>query len=196
MKTIMGDLNINDLLSVDSVTLKFLYIIEKSYLPGIELKAKNGSHTSGKISDIIESLKMKRTFLKFHRMADRAYQLDLELFDDQLPRILSEIAKIFYMGEGTTIPEIVGILNSTNPCNYDQSLGHLFYEYKIKKFLSGSALLTDSDYSGIKQTEEFKDYLFNNTRLDSPSSTRHGYGQIYKEGKNRLFNLNLQIRFK
>jgi type II restriction enzyme len=106
------------------------------------------------------------------------------------------MAKAFYMGAGTTIPELIEILDSTNPCGYDQSLGHDFYKYKIKKFLSESVLLTDSRYSGIKQIDEFKDYLFSNTRLDSPSSTRHGCGQIYKEGKNRLFNLNLQIRFR
>jgi len=162
------DIELKDLVRAESVTLKFIYRIEKSALPWSEDKIKKGIHVSVKINDIIKSLKRERTLFKFHRMSDRTYQLDLELLDSDLPEILSEFCKIYHMGEGNTISEIVEILNSTNPCGYDQSLGHSFYEYKIKKFLSGAVILTDSNYSGIKQTDEFKDYLFNNTKLAVP----------------------------
>jgi DNA (cytosine-5)-methyltransferase 1 len=40
-----------------------------------------------------------------------------------------------------------------------------------------------------------KDYLFHNTKLDTPSSTRHRFGTLYKEKNQTLIKLNLQIRF-
>jgi type II restriction enzyme len=43
----------------------------------------------------------------------------------------------------------------------------------------------------IYNRNEFEDYLLNNTKLDTASSSRHGFGEIYKEGN----QLNLQIRF-
>ncbi len=187
---------VKDLVKAESVSLQFIYRIEKSTLPGIEDEIKNGIHVSVKINDIIKWLKRDRTLLKFHRMSDRTYQLDLELLDSDLPEILSEFCKIYHTGEGSTIPEIVEILKSTNPCGYDQSLGHSFYEYKIKKFLSGSVLLADSRYSGIKQTSEFTDYLFNNTKLTIPDGERQGYGLVFREREKFLINLNCLVNFR
>ncbi len=46
----------------------------------------------------------------------------------------------------------------------------------------------------------FEDYLLKNTKYDTPSTTRHGFGEVYEEdvdGKTlSLIKLNLQIRFK
>jgi type II restriction enzyme len=42
----------------------------------------------------------------------------------------------------------------------------------------------------------FENYLLNNTKLDTASSTRHDFGKIYSEGREQFFKLNLQIRFK
>ena len=39
-----------------------------------------------------------------------------------------------------------------------------------------------------------KDYLFLNSKLDTPSTTRHRFGAIYKEGDKYFIKLNLQIR--
>tara|TARA_R110000868_G_C10909038_1_gene764824 strand:+ start:626 stop:865 length:240 start_codon:yes stop_codon:yes gene_type:complete len=47
----------------------------------------------------------------------------------------------------------------------------------------------------IYNKNEFEDYLFNNTKLDTASSSRHDFGMIYKENGKLYFKLNLQIRF-
>lgn len=47
----------------------------------------------------------------------------------------------------------------------------------------------------IYNRNEFEDYLLNNTKLDTASSSRHGFGEIYKENNKLYFKLNLQIRF-
>ena len=47
----------------------------------------------------------------------------------------------------------------------------------------------------IYNHNEFQDYLFKNTRIETPSTSRYDFGYIYQEdGKNHI-KLNLQIRF-
>ncbi len=41
----------------------------------------------------------------------------------------------------------------------------------------------------------FKDYLFNDTRFDTPSCSRYKFGSIYDDHGSLFINLNLQIRF-
>jgi HpaII restriction endonuclease len=43
--------------------------------------------------------------------------------------------------------------------------------------------------------DEFQEYLYNNTRLETPSTSRHKFGSIYTENGSRYIKLNLQIRF-
>lgn len=43
---------------------------------------------------------------------------------------------------------------------------------------------------------EFRDFLFQNLRFEQASTTRHGYGQIYREHGEVRIKLNLQLRFK
>ena len=43
--------------------------------------------------------------------------------------------------------------------------------------------------------DQFKDYLYNNTRFETPSTSRHGFGKIYEEDGELKLKLNLQIRF-
>ena len=48
----------------------------------------------------------------------------------------------------------------------------------------------------IYNKNEFEDYLLVNTKLETASSSRHGFGEIYEENGELFFKLNLQIRFK
>jgi len=91
-------------------------------------------------------------------------------------------------------------------------------KYKIKRFLTDVALgMTPSkvwtgiyDATGgylvvkengdilcyhIYNRNQFEDYLFCNTKLETASSTRHEFGNIYQENGKFYFKLNLQIRF-
>ena len=43
----------------------------------------------------------------------------------------------------------------------------------------------------------FEEYLYCNTRLETPSLTKYGFGELYREQDGKLyFKLNLQVRFK
>lgn len=41
----------------------------------------------------------------------------------------------------------------------------------------------------------FKKYLFANTRFDTPSKSKHGFGSIYEDYDHQYLKLNVQIRF-
>ena len=43
--------------------------------------------------------------------------------------------------------------------------------------------------------EDFQEYLLNNTKLDTPSTTRYGIGKIIEEDNRFYIKLNLQVRF-
>ena len=44
--------------------------------------------------------------------------------------------------------------------------------------------------------DKFKKYLFDNTKFERGSTSRHEYATIYKSDGKMFINLNLQIRFK
>ena len=48
----------------------------------------------------------------------------------------------------------------------------------------------------IYNRNQFEEYLFVNTKLETASSTRHEFGKIYQQNGEFFFKLNLQIRFK
>jgi DNA (cytosine-5)-methyltransferase 1 len=41
----------------------------------------------------------------------------------------------------------------------------------------------------------FKEYLYQNIKFDTPSSTRHHFGSIYEKYGKQFINLNIQLRF-
>ena len=48
----------------------------------------------------------------------------------------------------------------------------------------------------IYDKNEFENYLLANTKLETASSSKHRFGEIYEEKEELYFKLNLQIRFK
>ena len=125
----------------------------------------------------------------------------------------------FYTTNLTGIKDITEVIESKNPLNFNIANSHKFYEYKVKKFLTEVALgmmpakvwngLYDATggYLVVKEDGEilsyhiynknkFENYLYHNTKLETASSTRHGFGIIEEEDGEYFIKLNLQIRFK
>ena len=93
------------------------------------------------------------------------------------------------------------------------------YSFKVKQFLLAFALGVTSSkpwdgtfdanggYLIVKENgdvicyhffdrNDLENYLFFNTRFETPSTSRHNFGNIYMEDNEFLLKLNLQIRFK
>lgn len=178
------------------------------------------------INKIIGSSKVRNRILEitknneiiFDGIEKNVFRNNLVLIDSLLPEIMAEILKQYYSSDLSSIEELVDKIKDINPINYDNNADHIFYEYKIKKFLieiavgmmpatvwsgkydaTGGYLVVKEDGDilayHLYNRNEFEDYLFHNTRLETPSTSRHGFGEILKKGSNYYINLNLQIRF-
>lgn len=155
---------------------------------------------------------------EFDKIINNVFSNNLILIDSLLPQIVSEIILNFYTTSATTLTDLVELLENKNPLGFDNSCKHLFYTYKIKKMLTDIALgMTPAkvwsgkyDATGgylvvkddgdilcyhLYNKNEFEDYLLSNTRLETASTTRYSFAELYEETEQFYFNLNLQIRF-
>lgn len=200
-------------------TTNFIYQLNSFNPTQEEIEEINNISTSKKIKDRIVAITGKGGNLTFTTLEQNIFKNNLVLIDSLLPNILAEIIKTFFTSNLSTTVELTANINRTNPLNYDTQFAHTFYEYKIKRFLTDVALgMTPSkvwtgiyDATGgyliVKDTGEvlcyhiynrnqFENYLFANTKLETASSTRHDFGRIYEDNGMYYFKLNLQIRFK
>lgn len=149
----------------------------------------------------------------FYKMANQTFQYNMEMTDSRLPEIMSELLMAFFTGNGTrSIKELIDVcVGSFNKSSPELSLK------KVKDFLSnitlgmvptkkwdgtklsGGCIFVKSDGNLVCFTlydmDEFKDYLINNTKFETASTTRHQFGTLYKKDNELFFNLNLDIRF-
>ena len=182
-----------------------LELNEIDRINSIESKAK----LTQRVQSIIDAggrfkfLKGRNTFIR-----------NLKLIDSIFPQILSEALIIRYAEKVTAIKDVVLLLEERDPL----SLGSGMYEFKFKKFLSSIALgmMPGTNWNGrdeasggyivvrkdgavkafhIYNRDSFEDYLFEHTRFDTPSTSRHHFGKLYQAEGEICFNLNFQIRF-
>ncbi len=199
-------------------TTNFIYRIVEGGISDAKTSEINAISSSSKIKDRIQQIKDVLGTLEFYKTESSIFGNNLTLIDSALPKILSEIVLIFFSSGYSKISDLVSEISMRNPLNFNQESDHPFYLYKIKRFLSDIALgmmpskvwAGELDATGgylvvkddgeilcyhIYNRNEFEDYLLRNTKLETASSSRHGFGQLYKEGDQMFFKLNLQIRF-
>lgn len=199
-------------------TTNFVFKISNLKLSETEINKINSIDSRSKIMDRINSVLESKGEFHFVKTEKQIFSNNLILIDSKLPEILSQVVYEFYSSKNSSISDLVEKTNSKNPLNFDISNEHKFYEYKIKRFLTDVALgmMPSKVWTGqydatggylivkesgdilcyhIYNRNEFEDYLFNNTKLDTASSGRHDFGTIYEENGELYFKLNLQIRF-
>ncbi|TAF11689.1 MAG: HpaII family restriction endonuclease [Flavobacteriia bacterium] len=200
-------------------TTNFIYQISDFQPTENQIKSINEIDTKSKIKDRIENIKQLGGNINYVSLEQDVFKNNLVLIDSLLPNILAEIVRTFYTTNLSSIKDLTENINKINPLNYDNQFAHTFYEYKIKRFLTDVALgMTPSkvwngvyDATGgylivkengdvlcyhIYNRNQFEDYLFQNTKLETASSSRHEFGKVYSENGKSYFKLNLQIRFK
>lgn len=199
-------------------TTNFIYKIESSTLTDRLISEINAIDTKSKIKDRIEEIKKYSGKLKFTKTESSIFGNNLTLIDSALPQIISEIVYLFFTSGLSKTLDLVNQINAQNPLEYNIETHHPFYSYKIKRFLTDIALgmMPSKVWTGqldatggylvvkedgvvlcyhIYNRNEFEDYLLNNTKLETASSSRHEFGTIYKVENQLFINLNLQIRF-
>lgn len=199
-------------------TTNFAYRIIGGALQDQDVNRINAIKTRSKVKDRLTSILDEGFELRFEGVSNQVFSDNLTLIDSSLPAIMSQAVLMYYSKGLKNMVDIVGELESTNPLNYHQSSKHPFYAYKLKRLLTDIALgMTPStvwtgelDATGgylivktdgdivcyhIYNRNEFEDYLLLNTKLDTASTSRYEFGEIYSDDLGYAIKLNLQIRF-
>lgn len=199
-------------------TTNFIYQIEDTVLSDNQITEINEIDSRSKIKDRIEKIKEFSGTLNFIQTESSIFNNNLTLIDSALPKILAEIVYLFFTSGHSKTIDLVDEISKINPLGFNLETNHPFYSYKIKRFLTDIALgmMPSKVWTGkldatggylvvkedgeilcyhIYNRNEFEDYLLNNTKLETASSTRHDFGTVYKDDNKQYFKLNLQIRF-
>ena len=159
--------------------------------------------------------------LQFDKVDNHIFQSNLQTIDFNFGNIIAELIVLFYrnyLASENTVKKFIAIITDNNPIGYDLNINNSMYEMMMKKFLTDYALgmrasevwkrnyQATGGYLIVKDDGElicyhfyfarnFEDYLFNNTKLDTPDPARHKFGRVYIENGQQKMKLNLQIRF-
>lgn len=150
---------------------------------------------------------------------------NLVLIDSKMPEIIAWMLLLSYQNSITECYKLAGMLENRNPIGFvmdaqsKQKIRPSIYTYKIKKLLASIALgmMPSAPWSGVEDASggyiivktdgdvvayhlynrnEFESYLFNNTKLERGSTSKHHYATVYKGDDGGYYmNLNMQIRF-
>ncbi len=199
-------------------TTNFIYKVTDLELTNSQIEEINSIDTRSKIKDRIEKLKGLGGNLLLEKLENSVFENNLILTDSALPKITAEILLLFFTSNHSLISDLVSEIERINPLKFNLANSHPFYSYKIKRLLTDIALgmMPSKVWTGkldatggylvVKQDGEilcyhiynrnqFEDYLFENTKLETASSTKHDFGKVYKDNGQIYFKLNLQIRF-
>lgn len=153
----------------------------------------------------------------FSEIKNKTFLANLRRADSLLPQILAEFLLTYFKGEDRKISELtdrVAKTEAVQKMHFDQE----DVKFKISQFLKHVALgmVPNKTWSGIQRADggyiivkdsgdlvcfhihnldRFMQYLFKNTKLDTPSTARHKFGFVYQNAGSYFIDLNLQIRF-
>lgn len=155
----------------------------------------------------------------FEKVAGTGLHNNLMMLDLGMEHIIAECLLHYYRGETRNLDEAVRLVTNEDPLGISRETTQPMYEYKVKQFLLAFALgMTASipwrgkfnangGYIVVKEDgdivcyhffdrNDLEDYLFMNTRFETPSMSRHHFGSIYEKNGEYYLKLNLQVRFK
>ncbi len=201
-----------------SQATNFIFKITESIANENLLGVINDMGGSAKVRDRMQAIEYGMGNINYLKMDRASFEKNLRMIDSLFPQMMAEVVKAYYSGHGSLLTELVDFLDKSGILEEKFKLSKEDFTYKIKIFLCAIALgmtpvkswdgLTKAHggYIVVREDgeivcyhlynrDEFQDYLYKNVRLETPSTTRHGYGKIYEENGEKLIKLNLQIRF-
>ena len=205
------------LLNASAVT-NFTYILKGRALNAAEINRINSAE---KFADKFRLLNEFDVKPEFHEVENRVFRSNLKTIDFYFEKVLASVLLLYYSGNGVpdnSIKRLVELVARDNFMEYDLDINPGMYEMAMKRFLTDYALgMRASEvwkreyeaaggYLVVKEdgelicynfyfTKNFENYLYNNTKLETASMSRHQFGEIYTKDKTQFLKLNLQIRF-
>ena len=200
-----------------SANLKFELVGNKFSVPTVQnINALTGEN--GGVLARIQQIQLLGGALKYADVADRVFRSNLSMIDLHFPRLLAEMVRLMQLTGIVRVNELTKELIALNPLKINNELiqKHNFYEHKIKDFLLTVALgmrpakiyrgeetaidaflLLNGDgtlqFYEKNEADHFKDFLFNNTRLEHGTTEKDKYGFLEKENGVYYFKLNAKL---
>lgn len=192
----------------------FIYKVQ-----GISEEQAATFNSFNKFKKKFDYLKSIDATVSYYKVANNILHNNLTLLDLGIEKIVADSLIDYYSGNGHTLAEVTEHISKADPLNIANDTDQPMYAYKVKQFLLAFALGVTSStpwygnfhanggYIVVKEDgdiicyhffdrNDLEDYLFFNTRFETPSTSRHLFGDIYQENGYYFLKLNLQVRFK
>jgi type II restriction enzyme len=147
-----------------------------------------------------------------------SFSYNLRHTDDAVPDMVSSLLWNFYLQHESKLDQLLSYISLENIRGYKPEDAEKLYAAKLKRLLANAALGmqpaqqwngnydANGGYLVVLRTgeiisyhifdkNEFEAYLFHNTKLETPSTSRYNIGKVFEEQGNYYIDLGLQIRF-
>ena len=192
------------------------FVYKVTGLTDVQAEQVNSINGRTKILDRIHAINNLGGVLEYSKTLNNTFSENLMMIDSRMEAIIAEMLLYSYTYGIVDCKAVIEAIEEANPLQYPRNGA---YAYKFKQFLCAKALgmepsvqwSGEDDANGgfivakadgevlayhLYNRDKFKKYLYDNTKFERGSTTRHGYASIYKIEGQMYINLNLQIRFK
>lgn len=168
----------------------------------------------------VNTVILKGGEINFDKMLNPIFEKNLRKIDSFLPEIIGELLKAFFTSKGNRISDLTQHIIDQK-CLKGPILENFDFDdikFKLKQLLLNAALgmVPATDWDGVIKADggyvivrsdgevvcyhvynisDLSEYLFNNTKLDTPSSGRHPFAVFFTENGKDKYDYPLQIRF-
>ena len=169
-----------------------------------------------KFADKFAFLDSIGTDIEFVTTDNKTLEFNLKMVTSEMPLIFAAMVENYYKGKSAMLSELIDIIADSGIINTMDN--KVYLRHKTKELLTNIALgmvpntLWTGDYEAtggyiivkddgdvvcyhIYNQNAFRNYMLANTRFDTPSKSKHGFGAIYEENGEQYLKLNVQIRF-
>lgn len=191
------------------------FIFEILNLQPSHIDSVNSINTRTKLTDRIKEIYALGGNFQFSAIEAESMEYNLSMVDSLIPEIMSTMLLEFYLNRTNAISSnLENIFNNGNI--FDTDLISL--QVKVKRLLvsillgffagkkwdgkyvsNGTIVVKENGEQvgfHIIDKDSLENYLFENIKFDTPSTTRHRYGSLILENNGKIyFKLNMQLRF-
>jgi len=183
-----------------------------------DISTVNSIKTKAQIRDRVSEIKKQGGLLEYIGTPNEQFEFNMKMIDTALPEFIAQMLLDYFLNKNRTVSALTEGLSENEKMRKKFGLSLTNYEYKIKNFLDAVALgmvpskpwdgfsKAHGGYIVIKENgdvicyhlynrDEFRSYLYENTKFDTPSTTKYKFGKIYTEDEKIYIKLNFQVRF-
>jgi hypothetical protein len=194
-----------------SQATNFVFAVEGMDLSQVD--KINEIKTNNKVKDRMREIISCGGNLRFKNMESKTFSDNLTMIDSQMPLIVANMLTAYYSGINAECSALTDFVIKNDPLERKPE----FYKNNVKELLAGTALgmkpktAWDGSYEATggyiivktngdvlaypsKDRDCFRDYLFDNTRFETSSTSRNCFASLYTENDDLHIKLNLQIR--